>query len=1103
MTANRQKTREEVNRADLKAIAFYLPQFHPIPENDQWWGEGFTEWINVKKAKPLFEGHWQPRIPADLGYYDLRDPQVRREQARLAKTYGLHGFCYYYYWFNGKKLLDFPLQKVLESGEPDFPFCMCYANENWTRAWDGLEQDILIKQEHSPENDLRFIHDIIPILRDPRYIKVNNKPLLLVYRAHLFPDPRKTAELWRAAVKSAGLDDLYLCKCEAFGDYVPPEEIGFDANVEFPPLGVREIPRLSEYEERIRTSQPLVSGYVYDYETAAHVIMSRKWPDYRLFRGIMLGWDNTARRREGPTIYHHFSPEVYEEWLAFISKQSVQQHLQEERIVFINAWNEWAEGTYLEPDQKYGLRCLEATKRAIESAEMIQHRGARIGDLKTYGGKLAEVLWYRDARIGDLETHTNNMAAHITNLEAVITDKDMHITHLEAAITDKDMHIGNLEAAITDKDLHIGQLAASLGEKEAYIELIHSGHGWKLLNKYFRMRDKLLPVGSKRRTAAKVLFRLPWLISKENADKAIQYVKKYGLKAFLLKSKERVIIDVDNPYQQWMDKNEPNPIELKKQREVKFSYEPKISIIVPTYNTPENLLKDMIESVLDQSYSNWELCIADGSMHDSLTKEVLKEYSRKDSRIKVSFLSENKGIAGNSNEALSLASGDYIAFLDHDDELSPDALYEVVSLLNEKPETEFIYSDEDKMNEKGERYEPHFKPDWSPDTFRSYNYICHFTVIRKALVDKGGGFRPGFDGSQDYDLFLRATERTKHIEHIPKILYHWRSVGGSAAGDVTAKTYAFESAKKALREHLERVGLHGEVQDGPFLRSYRTTYRIEGSPLVSIIIPTRDKVDLLKTCLESVAQLTSYPSYEIVVIDNQSESHETFRYYDELKEAGRVRLLQYSEPFNFAAINNYAVKEAKGDHLLFLNNDTEVITPDWIEQMLMYSLRKDIGAVGAKLYYPDGSIQHAGVIVGLGGVAGHSHKYFSRASAGYFSRLEIVQNLSAVTAACIMVRRDVFDEAGGFDESFSHAFNDVDLCLKIRQKGYLIVFTPYAELYHHESKTRGYEDSAEKQERFKGEIALFRQKWRHFLEQGDPYYNPNLTLDKEDFSIKL
>lgn len=466
MAVTRQNTKEEVNKAGLKAIAFYLPQFHPIPENDQWWGEGFTEWTNVKKAKPLFEGHWQPRIPADLGYYDLRDPQVRRKQARLAKAHGLHGFCYYYYWFNGKKLLDLPLREVLESGEPDFPFCLCYANENWTRAWDGQEQDILIKQEHSPENDLRFIHDIIPILQDPRYIRVNNKPLLLVYRAQLFPDPQKTAQLWREAVKNAGLEDLYLCKCEAFGDYVPPEELGFDANVEFHPHGVREIPRLHYYENQIKISQPGFSAVIFDYETAANVLMSRQWPDYRLFRAVMLGWDNTARRHEGAFIFHHFSPGAYEEWLAFVSKLTVQQYPQEERIVFINAWNEWAEGTYLEPDQKYGLRCLEATKRAIESAEVFRHKDVRIGNLETQIRKLAEVLRYREARIGDLETAT--------------ADKDEELMRLREELMRLREGVAWLQETIKVKDSEIDRLKMSEQKVNKELENILSSESWRI-----------------------------------------------------------------------------------------------------------------------------------------------------------------------------------------------------------------------------------------------------------------------------------------------------------------------------------------------------------------------------------------------------------------------------------------------------------------------------------------------------------------------------------------------------------------------------------------------------------------------------------------------
>ncbi len=586
-------------------------------------------------------------------------------------------------------------------------------------------------------------------------------------------------------------------------------------------------------------------------------------------------------------------------------------------------------------------------------------------------------------------------------------------------------------------------------------------------------------------------------------------LRKRGLLRTIVRSLEEIPLVnnvIRNDYQRWIKKNESDEKTLKPQIEEAeaFSYRPLISIIVPVFNTPRKFLVTMIQSVIEQTYSNWELCVADGNSKGYYVRELLESYSSEDNRIKVIFLDRNKGIAGNSNAALSQATGDFVALLDHDDLLPVNALFEIVKRINEIPETDFIYTDEDMISEDAKkRFNPHFKPDWSPDTLRSYNYITHLSVFKKELIGEIGGLREGFDGSQDYDLILRASEKAKRIEHVPKVLYHWRVSANSVAGNTNAKPYAYEAAKKALKEHLARVGLRGDMQDGYYLGFYRVQGRIERSPLVSIVIPTRDNVEMLKTCMESVMRLTTYPSYEIVLIDNGSESPETFRYYDTLREAGRVRLLKYSEPFNYAAINNYAVKEAKGDYLLFLNNDTEVISTDWIEQMLMYSLRKDVGAVGAKLYYPDGSIQHAGLILGIGGVAGHSHKCFSRESVGYFNRLTIVQNLSAVTAACMMVRRDVFDEAGGFDESFSHAFNDVDLCMKVREKGYLVVFTPYAELYHHESKTRGYEDTAEKQERFKREIELFRQKWGHILEQGDPYYNPNLTLDKEDFSIKL
>lgn len=542
---------------------------------------------------------------------------------------------------------------------------------------------------------------------------------------------------------------------------------------------------------------------------------------------------------------------------------------------------------------------------------------------------------------------------------------------------------------------------------------------------------------------------------------------------------------------------------IKKESIKGLQYRPKIGIIIPVYNTAEKWLRLCIESVLNQVYDHWELCIIDGGSTKPYIRKVLEEYAKSDDRIKVKFLPENKGIAGNSNEALALATGEFVGFLDHDDELSPSALYEVVKLLNENSNTDFIYSDEDKISTRGKRFDPHFKPDWSPDTLRSCNYITHFTVIRKKIIDEVGGFKEGYAGSQDYDLFLRVVEKTQRIAHIPKVLYYWRVHESSASGNPRAKMYAYESAKKALRDHIRRIGLNGEVYNTPFYGIFRIQYQINDSPAVSIIIPTKDRVNVLKRCINSILHRSSYGNYRIFIVDNKSREKETFGYYKELKNEPRIEILRYDTEINFSAINRYAVSEIDSEYITFLNNDTEVISPDWIEAMLEFAQRKDVGAVGALLYYPNDTIQHAGVIVGIAGFAGHPHKHFQRNAFGYMGRAKLVQNLSAVTAACLMTKKSVFEQVGGFDERLAFSFNDVDLCLKMREEGYLVIWTPYAELYHHDSKTRGYEDTPEKQERFRCEIEYFRSKWKHVLEKGDPYYNPNLTLDKEDFSIKI
>ena len=567
----------------------------------------------------------------------------------------------------------------------------------------------------------------------------------------------------------------------------------------------------------------------------------------------------------------------------------------------------------------------------------------------------------------------------------------------------------------------------------------------------------------------------------------------------------RITRSSNNQYALWIQQNEPNADALEQQRRAHFPFEPRISLITPTYNTPERFLIEMIESVRNQTYSNWELCIADGASREPHVKEILTRYAAQDQRIKVALLPENKGIAGNSNAAASLATGEFVGLLDHDDTLPPFALFELVRAIQAHQDCDYFYSDEDHLSEDGTiRHEPYFKPDFSPDTLRSTNYPTHFSVFRKTLFDQLGGFRAGFDGSQDYDLILRATERAKGIAHIPKILYHWRMHDQSVARNSASKTYAYDAGQRAIAEHLERIGLVGRVEQTEQAGYYKVTYNLTAMPLISIIIPNCDHADDLRRCVHSIVKKSSYQQIEIIIAENGSRERETFALYEQFQTRQNIRILEWKQAFNYAAVNNFAAEQARGGVLLFLNNDTEVINPDWLERMLEHALRPDIGAVGAKLYYPDETIQHAGIIVGICGVAGHGHKHFPARAFGYHGRLQMIQNVSAVTGACLMLRAALFREMRGFDESFELiAYHDIDFCLKLRQQGFLIVWTPYAELYHYESKTRGDEDSPKKQARFQLEYAAFQRKWERVLHGGDPYYNPNLTKEREDFSLHL
>ena len=557
----------------------------------------------------------------------------------------------------------------------------------------------------------------------------------------------------------------------------------------------------------------------------------------------------------------------------------------------------------------------------------------------------------------------------------------------------------------------------------------------------------------------------------------------------------------------------PDEARAKEERETVFDRMIKISILVPLYNTPEPFLRDMITSVLNQTYQNWELCLADGSdaEHEEVGR-ICREYLEKDSRIVYQKLLKNEGISGNTNECLKLATGEYIGLFDHDDILHPSTLYEYVKAVNEQ-DADYIYCDETtfKNGDINKMLTMHFKPDYAVDNLRANNYICHFSVFAKRLLEGEELFRSRFDGSQDHDMILRMTDRAKHIVHIPKLLYYWRCHEGSVASGIDAKPYVVAAAKGAVADHLKRHGFtHFQITSTrAFETIFKIRYEIIGDPMISIVIPNKDHAADLKRCITSILEKSTYENYEIVIVENGSETKEIFDYYTSLKEYDNIRVVTYEKPeeqngFNYSAVNNFGAKQTKGDYILLLNNDTEVITVNWMEELLMYAQREDVGAAGAKLYYGNKTIQHAGVVLQLGAhrTAGHSHYGQSRENLGYMGRLCYAQNVSAVTGACLLVKKSLFKEVGGLDESFAISLNDVDFCLKLREKGLLNVFTPFAELYHYESVSRGLDDSGEKAERYNRESAHFREKWKTVLEKGDPYYNPNFSLDRSDFALK-
>lgn len=599
----------------------------------------------------------------------------------------------------------------------------------------------------------------------------------------------------------------------------------------------------------------------------------------------------------------------------------------------------------------------------------------------------------------------------------------------------------------------------------------------------------------------------PWLrylkkLKPYNIQKGLRYLKHYGPKEFWIRLCERMEPE-EVPYGPWFEKHKPSAEELERQRKKKWKNPPLISVAVPAYRTPPGFLEQMILSVKEQTYPHWELCIVNASRGEDGMEQVLGRYAGGDERIRVKNLEENLGIAGNTNEALEMARGEFVGLLDHDDLLAPQALFRIAEALTADPQADAVYTDEDKVTtDLSEHFQPHFKPDFNLDLLRSNNYITHFFVVRTRLAREAGGFRREFDGAQDYDFIFRCTEEAKKVLHVPEVLYHWRTHKASTADNPASKMYAFEAGKRAIEAHLARCGQEGTVSLRKDLGFYRVEYPVQGEPLVSILIPNRDQKETLEKCLNSIWEKSTYNNYEILIVENNSSSPEIFNYYREIEKRPGVQILTWKEGFNYSAINNFGEKSAAGDYLLFLNNDVEVINPRWIEELLGNCQRKEVGIVGAKLYYPDDTIQHAGTVIGIGGIAGHAFLNMPRSRTGYLHKASLQMDLSAVTAACMMMKRQVFEQLGGFEERLSVAFNDVDLCLRTVQAGYLVVYNPEVELYHYESKSRGAEDSEEKVRRFQEEIEFMRCRWMDLLKKGDPYYNRNLTLSKWNYSLR-
>lgn len=741
---------------------------------------------------------------------------------------------------------------------------------------------------------------------------------------------------------------------------------------------------------------------------------------------------------------------------------------------------------------------LKAEKGAVEANQQhaLELKDTHIQNLEQELRQRATALEQNALRFGQLEGWQVDLNASLAKAVANIETKELEINqlvykaeYLQTQLGKQERVIGELRSTIQDKDRHIGNIEPSYRE----MAKLSASPSFKILQFLGKIKHRVTH---------------DYLMARN-------ILKYEGFVAFLGslgrymtgRLKEPVApppgdLTPQQQYQVFLSKQPPFPLVKMKADMKQWTYQPQISIVVPVFNVKPEWLNACIESVRKQFYANWELCLYDDASTDAQTVACLKSWQGKDPRIKVGFGKQNLHISGATNEAIKLATGEFVGLLDNDDELTVDALYEVVKALNGNRDLGFIYSDEDKLEMDGSLSDPHFKPDFNLDLLLSINYISHFGVVRKDIGDQLGWFRKGFEGSQDYDLYLRVIERTSHIHHIQKVLYHWRKVPGSTAAVYAGKNYVDDASIRALTEYLQRNKIKGVVKKIENSAAFRVERTILEPELVSIIIPFKDKVELLKMCVPSILEKTTYKKYEILLVSNNSVEMATFDYVRLLTKANpNIRFLEHNQPFNYSEINNWAVKQAKGKYVLLMNNDIEVISGEWLTAMVEQVQRPEVGAVGAKLYYPNDTVQHAGVILGVGGVAGHAHKYLARGNVGYFGRASVIQQLSACTAACLLVKKEVYEKVSGLDEkNLKVAFNDVDFCLRVGQAGFKIIYTPFATLYHHESISRGQEDTPAKQERFQMETSYMRIKYGQSL-KADPHYNPNLSMTKEDFSL--